>query len=611
MSLFKTSPKSITLALLLGATLSESSLAVDWYVSGFIRQEGAYSVSSSNENPWNQSGNQFNGVAAPNSVEQQFGLVPGTVTRPDSFNESNDWNVMFTRAELDFSANFNSNLKFVGKLRGLYAWDVYDSAGDPNYFETPFRGDCATRLEVCGSDYMLDLPSFYLDYNSGPFWLRVGNQQIAWGESIFFRVLDNPNGLDLRRHSAFDWASEEFSDKRVPALGARGSYRFKNDWELEAWVQESQATVLSDSNTPYNAITSTFTVHQEDGFDEIDDEFNFGARLRGQIGDLGLQLTYTDRINPDGAFRWTATGIDVFERAGIPDAGGLGPLLAQTPFEPFSGGLGIYSGIQWMSEAGDSRLNGSNLQVLLDDFPVAQALVDGALANFGLPAGTPVDNYDLTTLVLDAFFSPNLGLGEFKGHIERRFHREEIYGFGANYIFYGEQDSFLDQLIVRFEATYTPDRTFTDPSLLGADYLVEDEYITSFVVEKYHRFSQTFPATYMVFQWLHKSESDIFGRHLDGYGGTPFSPPTGRSSFNALSFALQQPSPTLRWRADLAVLLDPKGGYLVQPGLRYKPSKSISAELFANFIGGDDDNLDAMSTFDYVEEIAFRLTYQF
>jgi len=37
----------------------------------------------------------------------------------------------------------------------------------------------------------------------------------------------------------------------------------------------------------------------------------------------------------------------------------------------------------------------------------------------------------------------------------------------------------------------------------------------------------------------------------------------------------------------------------------------VSAELFANFVGGGDDNMDAMSTFDFVEEVAFRLTYQF
>ena len=61
----------------------------------------------------------------------------------------------------------------------------------------------------------------------------------------------------------------------------------------------------------------------------------------------------------------------------------------------------------------------------------------------------------------------------------------------------------------------------------------------------------------------------------------------------------------------MAVLYDLEGGYLVQPGLRWKPNASISAELFANFVGGGDDNMDQMSSFDYVEELAFRLTYQY
>ena len=87
--------------------------------------------------------------------------------------------------------------------------------------------------------------------------------------------------------------------------------------------------------------------------------------------------------------------------------------------------------------------------------------------------------------------------------------------------------------------------------------------------------------------------------------------PKGRNGYDALSFAMQQPSPSLLWRADLAILWDLEGGYLVQPGVRYKPSKSVSAELFANFVGGGDDNMDAMSTFDFVEEVALRVTYQF
>ena len=279
---------------------ARSAIAVEVDVSGLVRHEAAYSFQTiGDENPLNQGGNFFNGQPTINTVNAALGIDPATLTRPDSLRESNDLNLNITRFQLDVDAHFGDSLKFVAKLRGIYAWDTYDGFGEQNYFETPFRGDCATRLEICGDDYMVDLPSFYFDYNSGGFWLRLGNQQIAWGESIFFRVLDTPNGLDLRRHSILDLAAEEFSDKRVPALGVRSSYQFDSGWELEGWVQEFQATVFSDEDTPYNLIPSQFVVRQQEGFDEVDDEWNFGARLRGQVGELGLQLTYTNRLNPD------------------------------------------------------------------------------------------------------------------------------------------------------------------------------------------------------------------------------------------------------------------------------------------------------------------------
>ena len=588
---------------------SPLAVATDWDFSGFIRQEGAYSLSEGGrENYWNQGGNIYNGKEIVNSLG-----IP--ITRPKSLEEDNDWNLTATRAELDIDAKFSDSLKMVVKVRGYYMWDNYDNYGNQDYFEVPFRGDCGTRLEVCDDDYMIDLPSAYLDYNKGSFWLRAGNQQIAWGESLFFRVLDTPNGLDLRRHSALDWASEEFSDKRVPALGLRGSYAFDNGWELEAWTQEFQPSIYSNENTPYNVIASQFVVVQEPGFNEVDDEWNFGTRFRGQIGELGLQFTFTSRRNPDGVYRWTQSGVNPFTKNGIPDPG-IGDLLAQTPFEPFTG-VGVYTSNEWFNYAGRSRLNGTNLQQMLDDFPVAQALTDGVLEALGFPAGTQVNNFQVSSLVLDAFFSEAAGgLGDLRGYIDRRYKREEIYGAGMNYMFFGEPDSLIDQLILRIEGTYTPDKYFTDPAL-AQSYKKTDEWVTSVVLEKYQRFSDSFPATYMVLQWMHKSESDLFGRYLGGYGGSTLHEdpnwmgPKGRDGFDAISFAFQQPSPTLAWRTDFAVLWDPKGGYLIQPGVRWKPTEAWSAELFANFIGGKSDNRNTLTTFDYANELAFRLTYQF
>jgi hypothetical protein len=603
--------KSATTAIQgIGATVllvsAQAGVAADWDMSGFIRQEGAYALDNGGlENYWNQGGNIYKGKV----IIKSLGFP---ITRPKSFEEDNDWNLNMTRFQLDIDAKFSDSLKFVGKVRALYSYDTYDGYGDQNYFETPLRGDCATTLEICGDDYMVDLPSFYLDYNSGAFWARIGNQQIAWGESYFFRVLDTPNGLDLRRHSFLDLVSEEFSDKRVPALGVRASYQFDNGWELEGWTQQFQPTIYSNENTPYNVVASQFELRQKDGFDEVDNEWNFGTRMRGQIGELGLQFTYTSRRDPNGIIRWDALGFNPFTKAGIPDPG-IGDALAATPFEPFTG-QGVYTSNEWWNYAGRSRLNG-NLQQLLDDFPAAQGLVNALVfPALGLPANTPVDNFALSSSVLDAFFTPAAGgLGDLRGIIDRRYYREDIIGFGTNYMFFSEPDTLMDQLIVRFEATYTPNKLFTDPAL-AQSYVEADEWVTSLVFEKYQRFTNNFPATYMVLQWMHKSESDLFGRYLGGYLGTTqeapgWKGPNGRNGFDAISFALQQPSPTLVWRTDFAVLWNAEGGYLVQPGVRWKPSEAWSAELFANYVAGGGDNEN--DTFDYTNEVAFRLTYQF
>ena len=159
-------------ALVSAAVAAPAAFALDLNVSGFIRQEMAYKITDA-ENPFNQQGNLYNGKPVDNYVHGLYGLPPA-VTRPD-YAESNDWNLQATRAELDIAATFSERFTGAMKVRAYYDWGVYNDYGDVNFFEVPFRGDCATRLEACGDDYMIDLPSLYVDYTNGGFWARVGS----------------------------------------------------------------------------------------------------------------------------------------------------------------------------------------------------------------------------------------------------------------------------------------------------------------------------------------------------------------------------------------------------------------------------------------------------
>lgn len=589
-------------AVLLGSSMAQ---AADISVSGFIRQETAFKISGQ-ENPMNQQGNIYNGVLTDRDASAFAGLLgvpPEFLQIPvaravDS--QNNFFNLNATRVEIDVQAKFSENLTGFAKFRGFFDWGLYKDFERPNFFETPLYGNSGTMLEVTGRNYMIDIPALYLDYSNGPLWIRAGNQQIAWGEAIFFRVLDVPNGLDLRRHLTLDLAAEEYSDKRVPSPAIRASYNLNDDWEFEAFIQKFSPSILPNPSTPYNIIADAFTVHQRDQFDAVDDSWNYGARLRGQIGELGLQFVFMQRRNPDGVFRWTASGVN----RDLPGVPGSGFVLENTAFEVDP--TGINSAAEWYEYAAMVRLDAiQGFNAAIDDFQPWTGLLD-ALNVDTLAAifGGTADFW--AHQELDLFFQLSGGM---RGHIERLYPKETILGAGMNYMFFSDPGSWLDQLVVRVEAAYTPNKNFTNITL-GQEFIEKDEWTASLVLEKYHRFSENFPATFMVLQWLHRSESDMFGRHLSGMGGDLNNTPTGNKSFDAVAFAMQQPFPNLIWRFDLTILYDLQGGVLVQPALRWKPNSEWTVELFANILEGKgNDNI--ITSVEYADEVTLRVGYQF
>ena len=94
-----------------GLLAMPAAQAVEVDVSGFIRQEMAYSISN-DQNPMNR------GTAAVS------GIVPNTTGGADfikkDFDYDNDWNMMATRAEVNFSIGISENVKAFVKVRGFY-----------------------------------------------------------------------------------------------------------------------------------------------------------------------------------------------------------------------------------------------------------------------------------------------------------------------------------------------------------------------------------------------------------------------------------------------------------------------------------------------------------
>jgi hypothetical protein len=581
---------------------------IQWTLSGFVRLETAIHMTS-DENIVNQRGNLFNGKPVQRDSNPAPGVGEDVVIR-DGEKGENDFNLTQMRGQWDIDGAISKKLRLFARVRAVYDFARYDEY-DPDsihsqavgrgnqeveYFQNRdfYHGGATNPLEVAGRKYMIDMPSLYLDYTMGPVLVRFGQQQIAWGQALFFRVLDLPNGLDLRRHLFLDYAPEEYADERIGSLGLRTTWQVDPQWEADAFVQRFLPTLYPNPNTPYNAIASQFTVRDQWN-NSYNDKFNGGLRLRGNFGAWSTQFTVVRRYNPDGVFKWTKSKVNR-DIAAIP---GSGTTLQDTAFEVDRSG--VQSAREWFTYAGNARLDGlEGLNASINEFAAAGAL--GAV---------PVTTKDAAGNELDLFFQLSGGL---RGHIAREYKRETNIGAGVGYVVSAAPGSLLDQLIINLEVSFTPDRNFTNTTL-SRDYIEDDEWIGALVMEKYQRFSESFPATYLVFQWMHRTESDLFGRNLKGMGGSVNRIADGvDGGWDGLVFAMQQPSPTLTWRFDGALLYDTRGGILVQPALRYAPSTSWNVEVFYNFINGNlhgGDNKNIMQTLEYADELGIRVGYQF
>jgi len=711
-----------------GAFASGAAQAVDFNITGFVRQEIAISVTD-DENPFNASGNPFNGRVVPNAFlgnrtakgspydngtfvnsigstatnnqyfNQVFGRMNGACgANPNCGNytnavrEDSNFNMFATRAEIDVQAQWTDSIKTFVKFRAFgEAVSNFSDAFNGDHFRATgggWHGDRAgNMLEWNSPDFMVDIPSAYLDYNAGSLWVRVGQQQIAWGEAYFFRVFDVPNGLDTRRHFTLDVAAEEFSDKRVASPGVRASYTFDNGFEVDGFMQMFAPTTIVGTNTPYNIIGNAFSWSDNTGeFDEAENSLNFGVRLNMPLTDkLTVGVMAVNRRNPDGVVRWddaptvmsdgTANpfcfgpnnaGAAALRAAGLtpgiaPDLNGNGVDDITEQETPLAGGLCGATGApdpmatgswaEWHTVAGKSRLNPveGGLAFLnggaLNPSGTNASALAGALFGLGTPqqifdslcngAGcAPNTNRAAWTSgndgrLLDAFFN---SFAFTRGYITREFKRENIFGASFNYIFEAEPGSLLDQLIIRGEVSYTPDKKFTALDLRGGAHIESDEVASALILEKYHSLFENLPATYLVAQWMHKTDSDLFGRHLGGMQHEfkddmacmpNFLPdqaddgrcgrPEGNDNANYVSFAFQQPFPNLIWRADFAMLIDIQGGVLLQPGLRYKPSTDWQFDLYANILQdfSEGQNDDVIETLDFADEVFARVSFFF
>jgi len=593
------------------------------------------------------------GVLAPTQWNVPIPGVNDVVRRSDFIPKRNqELNYFNIRFNTEFTTKFSDKFQFIGRIRALYDPLMYDGfnaadvsqfqggiadgggyrgadTGKPNYYGAKDRnGKNLNPLELSGRNYMVDLPTLILDFKQDNYDIRIGNQSIAWGQAIFLQTFDVPNGLDLRRHLILDRAIEEFEDERVPKLSIRATIQATDEILVDAYAGKFQPSILPNPNTSYNVIPSQFYKPLDNYFEHnYDWKIDYGMRAKADYGNWGWSAFAASRYNPLGAFRWAKSGINkglvggfgalvesaymlkapgcsaaVYNPSVCRNYGSVGEALAETPFTV--GPAGVYSGKEWFATAGSVRLDGlAALNAAIEEFPALQDIY-----------ASQVDSIELANNELNTFF---LGSGgSLRGNVEREYFREQLGGLGGSFVTSSDNE-WLNEIIINLETQYTPKRVYTATSL-STKFDKDDEYLVTAVAEKWTRWSAAFPAAYLVFEYQHRSDSDLVGLNLKGYGGNDRSTesrvPTGIDSANYLVFAGFQPTPNRKFVFEWAFLYDVKGGLLAQPEVQWNIGNGMIMEVFYNYTNGHlygNPNKNLIRAIDFADELSMRFTYQF
>ena len=126
----------------------------------------------------------------------------------DLMNLTHDLDILYPLKALDISAKYH----IVGRFMYEAIYDV-----GPQAFQDVRTND---KENIDNFKQQYDLWEFYFDLSRGPLFLRLGKQNLAWGETDTFRLLDAINPLD----NTFGGPFEDLDDRRIPLWMLRGSY---------------------------------------------------------------------------------------------------------------------------------------------------------------------------------------------------------------------------------------------------------------------------------------------------------------------------------------------------------------------------------------------------
>ncbi|MDI9245328.1 DUF1302 family protein [Marinobacter sp. CHS3-4] len=200
--------------------------------------------------------------------------------------ESGTWQKQELIWRPEWTARFNSGARLT--LLGEARMDAEDNL-DPGQPRQPFRAGL-TRKNFPDDRIDLELRELYLDHYLADTYLRVGKQQIVWGQADGLRVLDVINPLSYR-----EFILPDIEHRRIPLWSALAEIPVE-EWTAQiVWIPDATVTESPLPGASYSVIPDPFgkgrlTVDRPESLEQSDVGFRLSSFQKGW--DLTLNYLY-------------------------------------------------------------------------------------------------------------------------------------------------------------------------------------------------------------------------------------------------------------------------------------------------------------------------------
>ena len=289
--------------MLLGSNAAKADFQItdNLSVTGFLRYElGLHTGGKNHNNIYQDDNHDF-------TISRHFLVTEWTYDPCDHFK-------LFTKARFiaDETDRIDSNL------------------GSYNAFPVDVSKNDWTLMKAGKDDYRAEIWELYGDMKLGNLWLRLGKQQIVWGEMIGTRILDVINPLDMSWNMNFE--PEEFENIRIPNWSIRGSYLIDqpvfDELSIEGFLNPGDIlpTQMADFGAPFNVMEPFppfMRIDEKDRRGDVEYGLRMGYQIKGVYGTFCYLHLYDD------SFKLETKGFVPDDIFGVPLFAPLGDL---TPY---------------------------------------------------------------------------------------------------------------------------------------------------------------------------------------------------------------------------------------------------------------------------------------